>query len=130
MNNPAMTDHVQQCLQLALQTVDQEKHGYVQTPHLLEALFEVDRPWLLSIGRELKIDTDRIRQLNRGLLQNLAKSPKAQNTLDAGANQALVRAQFHRESMGDRYIGTEHLLMGLAESGDACGEMLRKQGLQ
>ena len=130
MNNPAMTDHVQQCLQLALQTVDQEKHGYVQTPHLLEALFEVDHPWLLSIGRELKIDTDRIRQLNRGFLQNLAKSPKAQNTLDAGANQALVRAQFHRESMGDRFIGTEHLLMGLAESGDACGEMLRKQGLQ
>ena len=51
MNNPAMTDHVQQCLQVALQTVDQEKHGYVQTPHLLEALFEVDHPWLLSLGR-------------------------------------------------------------------------------
>jgi ATP-dependent Clp protease ATP-binding subunit ClpB len=130
MNNPAMTDHVQQCLQWALQTVEQQNHGYVQTPHLLEALFEVDQPWLLSLGRELNIDTDRIRQLNRSNLQNLPQGQKAQNALDAGANQALVRAQSHRESMGDRFIGTEHLLMGLAESGDACGEMLRNQGMK
>ena len=100
MNNPAMTDHVQQCLQWALQTVEQQNHGYVQTPHLLEALFEVDQPWLLSLGRELNIDTDRIRQLNRSNLQNLPQGQKAQNALDAGANQALVRAQSHRESMG------------------------------
>lgn len=129
MNNPAMTDLVQQTLQEALQNVERQQHGLVQTAHLLEALFEVDEPWLQNLGRVVGANTDQIRKLNRDNLRKLPQGLPAKNALDTGANQVLVRAQTHQQSMGDRFMGLEHLLLGLAESGDACGQLLRDHSM-
>jgi len=124
-----MTDLVQQSLQEALQNVERHQHGLVQTAHLLEALFEVDEPWLQNLGRVVGAQTDQIRKLNLDKLRTLPHGLPSKNALDNGANQVLVRAQTQQQSMGDRFMGLEHLLLGLAESGDACGQLLREHGM-
>jgi Clp amino terminal domain, pathogenicity island component len=45
--------------------------------------------------------------------------------LSPGARQAVADAQQHARRLGHRYIGPEHLLLGLAGSGEPAGDVLR-----
>jgi hypothetical protein len=45
--------------------------------------------------------------------------------LSPGARQVVVDAQQHARRLGHRYIGPEHLLLGLAGSGEPAGDVLR-----
>src|SRR5262245_38239830 len=47
-----------------------------------------------------------------------------------GARRAIVASQEASRSLGHRYIGTEHLLLGLiVTGGDVAGEFLAAQGI-
>jgi hypothetical protein len=45
--------------------------------------------------------------------------------LSPGARQVVTDAQQHARRLGHRYIGPEHLLLGLAGSGEPAGDVLR-----
>jgi ATP-dependent Clp protease ATP-binding subunit ClpB len=130
MNPETFSDKVQQCLQEALVLMEQRQHAMIQTPHLLEALFEVDEAWMQQIARELPAKIDQLRPKNLIVLKSLPQVQTPQNRLDASSNQALVRAKAHSQAMGDQFIGCEHLLMGLSENADPTGELLRECGFQ
>ncbi|MFM8514083.1 MAG: Clp protease N-terminal domain-containing protein, partial [Bacteroidota bacterium] len=135
MNTDKFTDKVKQCLQEALQGMEAGRQDSIQTPHLLEALFEVDEAWMRSLVQESPNKADEIRRQNLANRQGLpirlaSKTPHdAPVRLDALANQALIRGLAHSQAMGDQFLGVEHLLMGLAENADATGELLRSNGL-
>jgi ATP-dependent Clp protease ATP-binding subunit ClpB len=135
MNSDKFTDKVKQCLQEALQAMEADRHDSIQTPHLLEALFEVDEAWMRNLFQGLPSKADDIRRQNIANRQGLASGSRNKSSheapvrLDALANQALIRAQAHSQAMGDQYLGVEHVLMGLAENADATGELLRNSGL-
>ena len=46
-----------------------------------------------------------------------------------GARTAVIHAQQHARRLGHRYIGPEHLLLGLAATGEPAGRVLREHGL-
>jgi ATP-dependent Clp protease ATP-binding subunit ClpA len=46
-----------------------------------------------------------------------------------GARNVVIHAQQHARRLGHRYIGPEHLLLGLAGSGEPAGAVLREYGL-
>ncbi|NBV04353.1 MAG: AAA family ATPase [Cytophagia bacterium] len=135
MNTDKFTDKVKQCLQEALQGMEAGRHDSIQTPHLLEALFEVDEAWMRSLVQESPNKASEIRRQNLANRQALPIKPPSKTTheapvrLDALANQALIRGLAHSQAMGDQFLGVEHLLMGLAENADATGELLRSNGL-
>ncbi len=135
MNTDKFTDKVKQCLQEALQGMEAGRQDSIQTPHLLEALFEVDEAWMRSLVPESPNKADEIRRQNLANRQGLPIRPATKTPhdapvrLDALANQALIRGLAHSQAMGDQFLGVEHLLMGLAENADATGELLRSNGL-
>ena len=47
----------------------------------------------------------------------------------ADARTVVIHAQSHARRLGHRYIGTEHLLLPLAHSGQPAGEVLREYGV-
>ena len=47
----------------------------------------------------------------------------------ADARTTVIHAQEHARRLGHRYIGTEHLLLALAHSGQPAGEVLREHGV-
>jgi hypothetical protein len=49
--------------------------------------------------------------------------------LTPGARLAVVHAQQHARRLGHRYLGPEHLLLGLAGSGEPAGAVLREYGI-
>jgi ATP-dependent Clp protease ATP-binding subunit ClpA len=46
-----------------------------------------------------------------------------------GARTVVIHAQQHARRLGHRYIGPEHLLLGLAGSGEPAGAVLREYGI-
>ncbi|MBM3446743.1 MAG: AAA family ATPase [Bacteroidetes bacterium] len=135
MNTDKFTDKVKQCLQEALQGMEAGRQDSIQTPHLLEAFFEVDEAWMRSLVQESPNKADEIRRQNLANRQGLPIRPVSKTPhdapvrLDSLANQALIRGLAHSQAMGDQFLGVEHLLMGLAENADATGELLRSKGL-
>ena len=47
-----------------------------------------------------------------------------------GAQEAVNKAAQFASSMGENYVGTEHLLLGLVLEGGTAAEILRKQGIE
>ena len=47
----------------------------------------------------------------------------------AGAQEAVNQAAQFASSMGENYVGTEHLLLGLVLERGTAAEILRKQGI-
>jgi ATP-dependent Clp protease ATP-binding subunit ClpB len=135
MNTDKFTDKLKQALNEAVQGMEAGHHDSIQTPHLLEALFEIDEAWIRNLMQDLPVKAEEIRRKNLILCQALPantpsnRTPDAPVRLDALANQALIRAQAHSQTMGDQFLGIEHLLMGLAENADKTGELLRSGGL-
>jgi ATP-dependent Clp protease ATP-binding subunit ClpA len=46
-----------------------------------------------------------------------------------GARTAVIHAQQHARRLGHRYIGPEHLLLGLVGTGEPAGSVLREHGI-
>ncbi|MEA5002846.1 MAG: Clp protease N-terminal domain-containing protein, partial [Christensenella sp.] len=47
----------------------------------------------------------------------------------AGAQEAVNKAAQFASGMGENYVGTEHLLLGLVMEGGTAAEILERQGI-
>ncbi|MDR3068303.1 MAG: ATP-dependent chaperone ClpB, partial [Cellulomonas sp.] len=103
----------------------------VEPAHLLNALLTQDggvaEPLLDAVGA----DRTALGRSVRGLLVQLPSSSGssvAQPTASRGLAAALEAASSEARSLGDDYVSTEHLLVGLAAGQSNVGDALRAQG--
>ncbi len=105
-------------------------HEAVGAEHILLAILGFPRTTAARLLQEAKVDTAGLhdaltRSLGRGADRRAGRRPlsaQARNTLRASALEA--------ERMGVRFIGTDHLLLGvLANAGRTSSEVLRAAGL-
>lgn len=125
------TVKAQEALQAAEQEARQRDHQGLQGAHLLAALLHqaegVVRSLLDRIGTDFA-------QLDAATETALTKLPTVQGGtgevyLDAEANKALQAAQQSADQLQDRYVSTEHLLMGLIEASGPAAKILRESGI-
>ncbi len=117
----------------ALEPLARERsHAQIRPVHLLHSLLHLDdgliRDWLQRSGADLP----RILEAAEDLIRN---EPRAQDLsrmyLDPQLAKALEEADRLRGSMGDEYVSTEHLLLGLLEEpGEDLGNLWRKAGVE
>ncbi len=97
-------------------------HGYIGSEHLLLGIIEegtgVGAQILENAGVKKEVLEEKIRELmgsNTPLNVNteLALTPRSKRILEIAAMEA--------RSMGHRYIGTEHILIGIIKDGDGVG---------
>ncbi|MGO9080212.1 MAG: Clp protease N-terminal domain-containing protein [Streptosporangiaceae bacterium] len=121
----------QEALADAVRRATAEGNQHVDALHLLAALIQLSngtpRPMLRAIGA----DPDAVLADARA---RLAKLPSAVGaTLSAPDMSrpvlaALTTAAKRARELGDEYVSTEHLLVGLASDGGQAAEVLRKAG--
>ncbi|HZI96393.1 MAG TPA: ATP-dependent chaperone ClpB [Actinomycetales bacterium] len=126
-----LTTKSQEAVSTAVQAAASAGHPHVEPAHLLAALVAqpggVAAGLLEAVGVQPTSAADRV----QGLLATL---PSATGTsvaapqLSRQSLQALTTAQTESQNLGDSYISTEHLLLGLAEDGGATGDLLRGAG--
>ena len=132
MANEKFTRKSQEALSEAIRTAAAAGNPNVDGLHLLAALIAQKNegtayPLLQAVGADpeavLKTVSERLARLPRAAGATLS-APETSRPLLAALNTAEKRAS----EMGDEYISTEHLLVGLATDGGQAATVLREAG--
>ncbi len=126
------TTKTQQALSAAVQAATLAGNPDVGPTHLLGALLAqadgIAAPLLESVGADVEVVRKELTALvNR--LPSAAGATVSAPQLNRDAVNALTAAQRLATEMGDEYVSTEHLLVGLAGPGiNPTGELLKRHG--
>jgi ATP-dependent Clp protease ATP-binding subunit ClpB len=125
-----LTPQSQEAVSTAVRTAAAQGHPEVAPVHLLLALLDqgdgITGPLLSAVGADPRTVRTRAEAL-------LAALPKASGASVAapGLSRSLMAvmsvAQTKAKEVGDDYVSTEHLLVGLADSGGDVAELLKQQ---
>lgn len=100
-------------------------HDHVGTAHMLLGLVRVEEGIAASALQQLGIGEDLVRAELEARLPATAE-PAGQIPFDPGAKKALELALRESLALGQDYIGTEHVLLGILREGASLGaEILR-----
>jgi ATP-dependent Clp protease ATP-binding subunit ClpB len=122
------TERAQQTVVRAQQTAEQLDSPVLDAEHLLAALVEDDEGVPAETLRRLGVDINAFRGEVAAALAKRARIQGGQLTLDPRARRVVDRAQEEVRRLGDEYVSTEHLLLGVAEVGGEGQQLLERHG--
>ncbi|KDN17617.1 ATP-dependent chaperone ClpB [Amycolatopsis rifamycinica] len=125
------TTKTQQAISSAAQAATMAGNPHVSAPHLLGALLAqgegLTAPLLTAVGADPEV-------VHKDLEPLIAALPSATGAtvsspqFDTYAVKSLTRAQKLATELGDEYVSTEHLLVGLATEGGQVADLLKRHG--
>src|SRR5215471_10675531 len=125
------TTKTQAAISSAVQAATAAGNPDVTPVHLLGALLAqadgIAAPLLAAVGADPAAVRTELKELTQRL-PSATGSTVAAPQLDRHAARALNHAQQLATEMGDSYVSTEHLLVGLAAEGGVVGQLLARHG--
>ncbi|MDT7781871.1 MAG: ATP-dependent Clp protease ATP-binding subunit ClpB [Pseudonocardiales bacterium] len=125
------TTKTQQAVSAAVQAATLNGNPDVSSAHLLSALLAqtdgLTAPLLSAVGADPTIVRKELEQVSRSL-PSASGSTVSAPQLSRDTVRVLGRAQELATEMGDEYVSTEHLLVGLAQHGGLVADLLRRHG--
>ncbi|AOS66035.1 ATP-dependent chaperone ClpB [Actinoalloteichus hymeniacidonis] len=125
------TTKVQQAISSAAQAATVAGNPNVAPAHLLGALLSqgdgVATPLLAAVGADAATLRSGLDRLSAALPSAVGATVNAPQ-FDTDAVKTMTHAQRLATEMGDEYVSTEHLLVGLAVAGGRVADLLREQG--
>ncbi|MEU4763946.1 ATP-dependent chaperone ClpB [Actinosynnema sp. NPDC023794] len=125
------TTKTQQAVSAAVQAATIAGNPDVGPVHLLGALLAqgdgLTAPLLSAVGADPKQVHKELEQLTRALPAASGSSVSAPQ-FSRDSARVLSKAQELATEMGDEYVSTEHLLVGLAHHGGQVADLLRRHG--
>jgi hypothetical protein len=113
------TKRARNALQLATEEARALNHANIGTEHLLLGLFR-ERPGVSGeVLHNLGVTIDHARGATQSLV-GVGKQPTPDQTLTKRAVQAIERAVDEAQQLNHRFVGTEHLLLGIIETSDGA----------
>ncbi|MEN3361816.1 MAG: ATP-dependent Clp protease ATP-binding subunit ClpB, partial [Mycobacteriales bacterium] len=130
MESNKLTTKSQEAVTAAIRLAADNGNPAVEPPHLLHALLGQPDGTAIPLLRAVGADVADVRTENDTLLARLPSASGATVSAPQWSRdgmRAVSAASKHAEQLGDEYLSTEHLLVGLAEQG-AVAELLRRHG--
>ncbi|MBC3194654.1 ATP-dependent chaperone ClpB [Pseudonocardia sp. C8] len=125
------TTRTQQAISAAVQAATLAGNPDVGPTHLLGALLAqgdgIAAPLLAAVGADADAVRKELTELGNRLPSASGSSVSAPQ-LSRDALAAITAAQQLATEMGDEYVSTEHLLVGLARSGGQVAQLLQRHG--
>ncbi|MFW2331636.1 MAG: Clp protease N-terminal domain-containing protein, partial [Nitrospinota bacterium] len=122
------TERARKVIILAREQAEKNQHEYLGTEHLLLGIIQDTGGVAIAVLQRLSID---LRQIRLEIEKNM---PPSSNSLVVGdipftsrAKKVLEYSVEEARSLGDAYIGTEHLLLGLMREKDGVGARVLTQ---
>ena len=110
---------------VAAQELAQRLHSPIlDAEHLLSALVEPDDGIPAETLRRLGVDLPTFRGEVAAALARRARIEGGSLSLDPRAKAAIERAEAEARRLGDEYVSTEHLLLGVSEAGGEAQRLL------
>jgi len=125
------TVKAQEAIQAAEQNAGQHNHQGLQGAHILAALLSQTAGVVRSLLDRIGADINGLAAASEAALNRLptVQGGTGDVYLDAEATRALEAAQQSADQLQDRYVSTEHLLMGLLEADGPAATILREGGV-
>jgi len=125
------TTKTQQAISAAAQAATVAGNPDVKAVHLLGALLAqgdgLTAPLLSAVGADPNVVRKELDQLANSLPSATGSTVSAPQ-LDTDALRSVTHAQKLATEMGDEFVSTEHLLVGLAASGGPVAQLLNRHG--
>jgi ATP-dependent Clp protease ATP-binding subunit ClpB len=126
-----LTVKAAEAIQLAAQEARKAEHPQIEGVHLLQALLDQEDGIVAPILNKLGVTVSLIRERTRESLESRARvSGGSDPGLSRDLTRAMDLAEDEARSLGDEYVSTEHLLLGLSEEKGDAGRILRDVGAE
>src|ERR687893_255396 len=122
------TERAQAAVVRAQETAQNLESPVLDAEHLLSALVEEDDGVPAETLRRLGVDIPAFRAEVAAALARRARIRGGSLSPDPRARGVVDRAQEEARRLGDEYVSTEHLLLGVAEVGGEGQRLLESQG--
>ncbi|WP_159619961.1 ATP-dependent chaperone ClpB [Arthrobacter zhaoguopingii] len=126
------TTKSQEALSAAAMNASTAGNAQVETPHFLKALMDQREGIAVALLKAAGASPDDISvQASTAIraLPSSSGSSVAQAQFSRGALQVISAAQQEAEALGDQFVSTEHLLLGIAADAGPAGRILREAGI-
>ncbi len=131
MNFNQFTIKAQEAVQLAQQMAATNGNPSIETAHLLKGIIQTDEQLTGFLFKKIGVNPTRILQGTDQIVNTLPKvSGNNQLQLSSNANQVLIQATSFLKEFGDEFVSIEHLILSLAKSNDAIGNLMKDAGVQ
>ncbi|SFW55672.1 ATP-dependent chaperone ClpB [Amycolatopsis australiensis] len=125
------TTKTQQAISSAAQAATMAGNPHVSAAHLLGALLAqgegLTAPLLTAVGTDPEVVHKELEPLIAAL-PSATGATVSSPQFDTFAVKSLTRAQKLATELGDEYVSTEHLLVGLATEGGQVADLLKRHG--
>ncbi len=131
MNFDIYTIKSTEAIAAAQELSQSKKHNEMSSTHVLYALLNQDGGLVKPLLQKVIGDTSAIvKQIESALAHKATISGEYQLYISAELKKALDTAEKEARHMKDEYVSTEHILLGLLESGSDAGAVLQQAGVQ
>lgn len=125
------TKRARHVLSLAQEEAQRFKHSYIGTEHLLLGLLREGDGAAAQVLKNLDIEVDQVRQAIEAIIGQGERIVLGEVGLTPRAKKVIALAVDEAQRLNHRFIGTEHLLLGLIREGEGIGaEVLRSFGVR
>jgi ATP-dependent Clp protease ATP-binding subunit ClpC len=121
------TDRARQVVVLAQEEARMFNHNYIGTEHILIGLIREDGGVAAKGLKSLGISVDAVRQQVEGIIGIGEQEPSGHIPFTPRAKKVLELSLRESMQLGDGYIGTEHILLGLIREGDGVAAQVLVQ---
>src|SRR5215210_2803701 len=120
------TEKAQEAIVAAQGLAERLQSPILDAEHLLSALVEPDDGVPAESLRRLGVDLPAFRGELAAILAKRARISGGSLSLDPRAKRVIERAEAEAHRLGDEYVSTEHLLLGVAEVGGEGQALLER----
>ena len=124
------TQRARRVLAYAQEEAERLNHSYIGTEHLLLGLLREESGIAGKVLRDLNVQFERVTELVERITGPGRRTPFSQIDLTPRTKRVIELAVDEARRLGQHYIGTEHLLLGLIRQGDGVAiDILRQLGV-
>jgi len=124
------TQRARRVLAYAQEEAERLNHSYIGTEHLLLGLLREESGIAGKVLRDLNVQSDRVTELVERITGPGRRTPFSKIDLTPRTKRVIELAVDEARRLGQHYIGTEHLLLGLIRQGDGVAiDILRQLGV-
>jgi ATP-dependent Clp protease ATP-binding subunit ClpB len=130
MNLNNFTVKAQESVQQAFNIVEAKGQQSVECAHILKGVMvEAENITDFLFGKLGAKGAEIMRELDR-LIDTYPKVSGAETYLSSTASEALRKANDHAAKMKDKYVSSEHLIMGILDTSDKTAAILNAHGVK
>ncbi len=129
MNLNNFTLKAQESVQQAINIANARGQQAVECAHLLKGLITEAESITGFLFGKMGVNVTTISFAIDNLIDSFPKVSGADYYLSSSASEALRKASDHASSMNDKYVSSEHLLIGILDTNDKTSQILKDNGV-